>query len=132
VSGFARDVRVFAKKAKLDTRQVIRAVTLEISTSIILRTPVDTGRARNGWRATIDKPSAVKGRKADPAATAALGTVRTAVSDIGGNIYYLTNNLPYIRRLEYEGWSTQAPAGMMRVSASEYAVALRKKIAEMT
>jgi len=28
--------------------------------------------------------------------------------------------LPYIERLEYEGWSAQAPSGMLRVSLAEF------------
>ena len=30
------------------------------------------------------------------------------------------NSLPYIRPLEYEGHSKQAPAGMVRVSVTEF------------
>lgn len=35
-----------------------------------------------------------------------------------GNIYWLSNNLPYIERLEY-GYSKQTPAGMVRLSIEE-------------
>ena len=138
----ARDVRVFAHKTKQDTRAVIRASTLEISASIILRTPVDSGRARNGWYATLDTPSTKIPKKTkaskninapgpDSNSARAISRATAVISDFGGNVYYLTNNLPYIRRLEYEAWSTQAPAGMMRVSAAEYAAVLREKIAAL-
>ena len=36
-----------------------------------------------------------------------------------GHVFYLVNNLPYIRRLE-QGWSQQAPAGMVAVTVSEF------------
>jgi hypothetical protein len=42
-------------------------------------------------------------------------TVRVAV----GDLYYLTNNLPYIERLEY-GWSKQAPGGMVRKNMQNF------------
>ena len=141
--GFTRDVLEFANRAKLNTRQVIRATTLEISTSIILRTPVDSGRARNGWYATLDVPSRQVPKKTkatkninapapDSNSARAVKRVETAIADFGGNVYYLTNNLPYIRRLEYEtNFSKQAPNGMMRVSVSEYRVVLKEKLAAL-
>jgi hypothetical protein len=43
-------------------------------------------------------------------------------------VIYLTNALPYARRLEY-GWSKQAPSGMVRISAMRFAEAVRKAIA---
>jgi hypothetical protein len=33
-----------------------------------------------------------------------------------GSVTFLCNALPYAERLEYEGWSKQSPAGMVRVS----------------
>lgn len=42
-----------------------------------------------------------------------------------GGVMYISNGLPYARRLEYEGWSTQAPAGMVRVSAINFAQYVR-------
>lgn len=36
-----------------------------------------------------------------------------------GDTYYITNDLPYAYRVE-TGYSTQAPAGMMRVSVIEF------------
>ena len=36
-----------------------------------------------------------------------------------GATIYLVNNLPYAVRLEY-GWSKQAPAGMVRITAAEF------------
>ena len=43
------------------------------------------------------------------------------VPELAGNVVYLTNNLPYAQRLEYEGWSKQAPAGMVRVNMARIA-----------
>ena len=36
-----------------------------------------------------------------------------------GGVFYITNNLPYIMRLEF-GSSSQAPAGMARVTCSKW------------
>ena len=34
--------------------------------------------------------------------------------------FYLTNNSPYAERIEYEGHSTQAPDGMVRINAIKF------------
>ena len=38
-----------------------------------------------------------------------------------GQTIFITNSLPYAYRLEYDGWSRQAPAGMVRVTVVEFA-----------
>jgi hypothetical protein len=36
----------------------------------------------------------------------------------------MTNNLPYAARIEFDRWSTQASAGMMRIEVLETAAAI--------
>jgi hypothetical protein len=51
----------------------------------------------------------------------------SAVSQLKiGYSAHLTNNMPYARRIEYEGWSNQAPAGMLRVTVEKAKPELRK------
>lgn len=38
---------------------------------------------------------------------------------VNGQTIYITNSLPYSRRLEYDEWSKQAPMGMVRVTIAE-------------
>jgi hypothetical protein len=45
-----------------------------------------------------------------------------------GGLVYLSNGLPYGPRLEYEGWSKQAPSGMIRVSALEFQDYVKKAL----
>jgi hypothetical protein len=51
-------------------------------------------------------------------------SIARVVSGINGNdargLHYIVNSVPYVRRLEYDGWSTQAPAGMVRVTIEEF------------
>jgi hypothetical protein len=37
----------------------------------------------------------------------------------GGKIYYIVNNLPYAQRLD-DGWSSQAPAGIIGLALAEF------------
>jgi hypothetical protein len=84
------------------------------------------GQAKGNWFASIGSPSkeidrSIRAKNASAPINRDAAIRRAAA----GNIYYLSNNLPYIRALEF-GWSTQAPAGMARVTVSEFQQILQK------
>jgi hypothetical protein len=76
------------------------------------------GRFRANWNVSQGTPdtstteSTQKGR--------GLAEAARALELAAGGVVYLSNGLPYARRLEYEGWSTQAPMGMVRLSVAEF------------
>lgn len=92
-----------------------RAVILSLFKSVILDTPVDTGRLRGNWQTSVGEP---KTDSVDVAGKAS-GTVAIAaiLPNLGGlwDTVYLSNNLPYAFGIEFEGKSKQkAPRGMVR------------------
>jgi hypothetical protein len=91
-------------------------VALTISTTVILATPVDTGRARGNWIANINEayPAAVDRDDKTGGETIAANTqiIVSAENIIDLKEIHITNNLPYIQRLN-EGHSQQAPAGFI-------------------
>jgi len=98
----------------------LKKVAMELFKSVILKTPVDTGRARANWTCTISEPSTERVySKTDKqgSQTVALAIKKADKAQLGSNIY-LSNNLPYIGVLEY-GSSDQAPKGMVRISMQE-------------
>lgn len=125
---FASDMEAYAKKAGLSLNQTVVSVALELYGSVIKDTPADTGRARGNWQCSIGSPlsgvlsgEGESGTETDapngdgPKTAAAVKEVRGVLLKYEpGQTVYLANNLPYIRRLEYDGWSDQAPAGMVR------------------
>ena len=109
---FASDMEAYAKKAGASLEETTRAVALELFGSIIKDTPVDTGRARGNWQTSIGAPASGEvDRIGEREAISELGSETGKF--VGGQVIFLTNNLPYIQRLEL-GWSDQAPAGMVR------------------
>ena len=98
--------------------QQVRAVTIGVFSSVIKMTPVDTGRAKGNWQCTIGSPANGTNQLADSE-----GAMIATVPNPAGSKVYLTNNLPYIQKLEY-GHSTQAPSGMVRVSIDRFAGAM--------
>jgi hypothetical protein len=90
----------------------IRAATSEVFSNIIQMTPVDTGRARGNWQCTIGAPFTGEDDTGD------VLKMQSVIPRRAGSVVYLTNNVLYIRALEYDFHSRQAPAGMVRVSVA--------------
>lgn len=114
---FSSDIEKIAKKLNQSIESTVRATALELFGSIIVGTPVLTGRAKGNWQTSINEPiTSVIDRAGDTEAIAELKNV--AGGSIAGKILWLSNNLPYIRRLEFDGHSSQAPAGMVRINVA--------------
>ena len=131
---FALDISKFVEKAKGNARVVAKKIVLDVGNRIIEKTPVGDpttwkhpppagyvgGRARGSWaygfNATPQPADMV-----DESGKVSMTRIRAGVaSNDGIGAHFITNGLPYIRRLEYDGWSRQAPAGMVRVTIQEY------------
>lgn len=114
---FSSDIEKIAKKLNLSIESTVRATALELFGSIIVGTPVLTGRAKGNWQTSINEPiTSIVDRTGETESIAELEDV--AGGSIAGKILWLSNNLPYIRRLEFDGHSSQAPAGMVRTNVS--------------
>lgn len=140
---------------------LIKVVSLDLFSQVIKDTPVRSGRARNNWvfsygtaptykdvgPTTYEALRGPKGARATPkdifdkTGNKAINKVRnglrrapTMIKKKEGVInYYLTNKVPYIRRLEYgmppympgpnvlNGRSRQAPNGMARKNTQKFA-----------
>ena len=124
---FNDDIKKFKRKTEGAALDVFMGTGLEMFGRIVKRTPVGNpsiwqsnapsgyvgGRARSNWQVQINsKPSGVIDSTGGPP-TPSLQTLK-----LGDSIYVL-NNLPYIIPLEH-GHSSQAPAGMVKVTVSEF------------
>lgn len=97
----------------------LRRATFEIGSQLIASTPVDFGRARANWIATVGQqfPGVIglPGVHMTPdEARASLELVASTYKLEMGPIY-ITNNLEYIQRLN-DGYSQQAPALFVEAS----------------
>ena len=105
---FSASIRQFADKARERAEQVTEEVVEELTATIIDRTPIDEGNAKEGWEIQVHE---------------------------SGMRYRIVNKVPYIGVLEYGlfpnppkkgtgktvgGYSTQAPAGMVGVTIVEF------------
>lgn len=118
-------------KKKANT--AIRVAAIKTWGKIIRMTPVDSGRARSNWFIGLSVGSEVNktNKRRGPQYIN-----KELPQDLLNNKVYLYNNLPYINALEFggygegpktsNGFSDQAPAGMVRVSLLGWDRALKK------
>lgn len=135
MTSFSADLKRFAEATKRNLNDAVRGVVLELGTRIVQRSPVDTGRFRGNWQIAAGGPDI---RTNEPFDKQALGSPPSAATFARwqgevqaatiGSTFYITNSLPYARKLEYEGWSSQAPAGMVRVTVVEYGQIIQQVI----
>lgn len=135
---FAADISKWVSlKAKGNTDKVVRATFIQLATNVILRSPVDTGRFRNNWFTTIGSMSTETTNTPGKAGSAAISRASQVSKGATGRVIWLTNNLPYARKLEFGGYgngpktvggySIQAPNGMVRVAISEFNEIVRQE-----
>lgn len=113
---FSETLRQYRDQALADVDEVFRKVVIEIGSSVIRLSPVDTGRFRGNWQMTIDAPASASLDNYDKEGH---DTIARLVSDAQpltfGQTAYIVNNLIYAVSLEY-GHSNKAPAGMVRIT----------------
>lgn len=111
--------RAYERKVEQRVAQVTRWVALEALRRVVMKTPVDTGRARGSWQVAVSvRPTGeVDIYDKDGGATIAEGS--REIAQVGPyETIYIASNLSYILPLE-EGHSRQAPNGMVATTISE-------------
>lgn len=141
---FALSLAKFAEAAPEQARTVVRKVSIDMLTKVVMRTPVGNrelwaanierkkkglplypagyvgGRLRANWNTSFGAPSFRVTADKDPTGQGAIlrgsATIRRAYGDFD---IFMTNSLPYAIPLEY-GYSKQAPVGMVRITVAEF------------
>lgn len=106
--------------------EMVRGTLFSLASRIIKESPVDTGRFRGNWQASLNAPKQGKLQRLDRTGGGAINDMSSVVMSLKmGQTFYLTNNLPYARRLEY-GYSKQAPSGFLRINVMRVQSELQK------
>lgn len=128
---FAAQIAEFVAKAKGNADLVVRKIALDMFARVIMKSPVDTGRFKGNWQCAIGSVPAGTVALDDKGGTATIAKVTAAALGVkAGDVIYLVNNLEYARALEY-GHSKQAPAGMVRLTISEFQGIVTKAATEL-
>jgi hypothetical protein len=119
---FSDDIRKFQQKTNLSMDVIVRKVVIDMTVALTRMSPVDTGRFRGNWMLGIGSPDTSTIDAVDPDGSTTVARITAAAGAIhAGGVVYITNSLPYARRLEY-GWSQQAPSppGIVRLTVQRY------------
>ena len=130
-------VKDYGEKTEKQTNRAVRKTIIKIWGDIIKETPVQDGRARGNW--FIDtKPTNQVGPE-NKRKGASYVSSETNKKDMLKGKWYLFNNLPYIKKLEYGGFTTKpetdktvggysklAPEGMVRKNLKYWGATLQK------
>jgi len=111
---FNSDIEKLARKLAITQAKAVAAFCINISARVERMSPVDTGLFRANWQASLDQP--YNGAVLPPNKNGSIDHVIPFAKAANGHVFYLTNKIPYAKKLEY-GHSAQAPNGMVRVSA---------------
>ena len=123
---FAKDLDKISLNLKGYAEEMVRGTLFALSSRIIKESPVDTGRFRGNWQASVNTPKKSKLQRKDKSGAASINEMSSVVMSLDmGQTFYLTNNLPYARRLEY-GYSKQAPNGFLRINVMRVQSELEK------
>jgi len=131
---FELDIKRISEKLDVDAVTVARKLTFDVFRGIVLKTPVDTGRARASWNIGVGRPDdtvsgGTGGSKGDSVSqgiaqskgSKGVSKVRNLRQQI-----FITNALPYIKALEEGHSAAQAPEGMVRVTLEETKARINK------
>jgi len=152
---FGIEIAKWAKDATEGMADLHQAATLKLFSNVILQTPVgnpdnwqslwkDTegravnaplgyvgGRLRGNWQFSSNSPASGELDMVDPSGAKTVAAMQQGVLAVNFREdvkLYLSNNLPYARRIEYDGWSKQAPTGMVRKNIIKISNNLKSKI----
>lgn len=120
MGAFEVQLRKFAEKAGDNADQIVRQVVIDIHTDLVRNSPVLSGAFRWNWQYGTDrKPLGVLSSSGSPAGPAPEPPPPDVPSRAFGRLHVIANNIPYGPRLE-TGWSKQAPAGLVAITALKF------------
>ncbi len=131
---FSLEISDFAEQVPEENLRLQKALALDLFTRIVEKNPVGNpdlwqdpppagyvgGRSRGNWQIGLNQTTENELNRVDSsgAQTIADGASRIGSAGLPFGVIWIYNNVPYINRLE-DGYSSQAPLGMVAVSLAE-------------
>lgn len=140
--GFGDDIRRIAAEREVEADQIVRGVFLQAVEGVVEKTPVDEGFARGSWVGSVNTARPSPTNNSDRSGQSTINTATAATSNYqAGDTLIISSNLPYMPLLEFggygtgpfatdrttrDGYSIQAPNGMVRITVREILAGLRR------
>lgn len=97
---FTAEIKDWARRFPDKMDALARQTCQQVSENVITSTPVDTGFLRSSWQPSIGTPQAAKGGEGMQGQAQAQVELTIAQMQ-AGEVYYLTNNAVYAKRIEF-------------------------------
>ena len=112
------DLSKYVDEKKAQIKEVRKAYAFGLYSSIVKKTPVDTGRARGNWNVSIGSPdmSVTDKKRKTPKSKKSMPEAN------GDESIYISNNLPYITTLEYGGYPSPVKKGTYNKKTKTYEI----------
>ncbi len=113
MSNFTLDITRFVEHTGASFDVVVKKVVLDISRSVIRKSPVDTGRFKGNWQYATGSAPTGEVETTDTSGSVTLANIAGQIpAHPAGLVHYIVNNLPYAQALE-DGHSIQSPRNNM-------------------
>ncbi|WP_022684601.1 HK97 gp10 family phage protein [Sphingobium bisphenolivorans] len=144
MGGFADQLKAFSEKAKAQADDVVKRVVEKVAAELDERSPVGDGaywvspppagyvggHFRANWQLGIGSRPTGEIAGVDPTGSETLGRITAAIPEQAtGKVYYLVNNTPYSRLIE-DGWSKQAPQGIVGLTRIAFPEIVKQAVEE--
>lgn len=132
---FADQVAVWVAKVQARTDNTLRDIILGVAGSLVTKSPIgdptlwaskppkgyEPGHFIAQWQCGVGAINRTVTDEIDPSGETSMLNVAAAIDTVWlpGSVVYITNSVPYALRLE-NGWSSQAPAGMVGLTVIEW------------
>lgn len=141
---FQGQLEAFAAKTKAKADTVVRKTVFDVGASLVYKSPVGDGKAwkrpppkgyvggqfRGSWQYGSGSAPSGNPTRIDGGGEMTLGAIATGMpKDAAGKVHYIVNNQPYGPALE-EGWSGQAPNGMVGLTVTEFGSIVDRNVRE--
>lgn len=112
---------------------VLQTIAIKVGESVVRLSPIDTGRFRGNWQMSIDSTATSSLLRYDLNGQPTINAIASVANSFtAGQVAYIQNHVLYGTDLEYgnyngptakvtdEGFSRQAPHGMVRVTEAQF------------
>ena len=127
---FAKKMRAWADDIPKQVNEVKKQVVQEIVLQVVPVTPVRTGQARSGYFVTNGDAdtSSIPFGPFTKDGYQSINRMRVALQGATFGVpMHITNNLPYIERLN-DGYSAQAPAGFIEIAKATGVAIIERQV----
>lgn len=134
MASFSDQIKRAAASIQKQLEMTVTVSFSDLATKIVSRTPIGDpslwasqppanyvpGTLINNWFTSIGSQSTEGMRAQDKSAAGTLRQIASVSKLAPGEIVFFSNPSPHAFRIEFDSWSTQAPAGMTRLTANEW------------